>query len=149
VSDSLWPHGLQPTRLPCPSLSPRFNSNLYLLSWLCYLTISSSVNSFSSALPSIFPSIRYFPMSRLLGSCGKSIGASASASVCPVNIQGWFPLGLTDLIFLLSKSFSGIFSNNTFQKHKLSSAQDSLWSNTHHVRTYYWENTSFGYTDLC
>ena len=96
VSDSLWPHGLQHVRLPCPSSSPRVCSNSCPLSWCCYPAILSSVVPFSSRLQS-FPASGSFPVSWLFALGGISIGASASASVFPVNIQGWFPLGLTGL----------------------------------------------------
>ena len=79
-------------------------------------------------LPPVFPSIRSFQMSQLFASGGQSIGASASSSVLPVNIQGWFPLGLTSLIPLMSKGLSRVFSNTTTQKHQFFSAQPSLWS---------------------
>ena len=95
----LWPCELQHARLPCPSLSPRVCLNSCALSQWCHPTISSSVTLFSSC-PQSFPASGSFPMGRLFESSGRSIGASASASM---NIQGWFPLGLTDLISLLSK----------------------------------------------
>ena len=79
-------------------------------------------------LPSIFPSSR---MSWLFGSGGQSIGTSASASVLPMNIQDWFPLGLTGLICLQSKGLSRVFFNNTVWKHQFFGAQPSLWSNSH------------------
>ena len=82
-------------------------------------------------LPSIFPSFRVFSSESALRFCGQSIGVSASASILPTNIQGWFPLGLTGLIFLLSKGLLRVFSNITVQKHQFFSAQPSLWSNTH------------------
>ena len=82
-------------------------------------------------LPSIFPSIRVFSMSRLFVSGGQSIGASASVSILPVNIQSWFPLGLTGLISLLSNGLSGVFSGTTVRKHHFFSALPSLWSNSH------------------
>ena len=91
MSDSLWPHGLQHATLPCPSLSPRVCSNLCLLSWWCHPTISSSVALFSC--PQSFPASRSCTRNRLFSSGGQSIGASTSASVLPMNIQGWFPLG--------------------------------------------------------
>ena len=97
-----WPHGLQHTRLPCPSLSPGVCSNSCPLSRWCYLTISSSVPLFSFCLRSS-PASASFPMSPLFTSGGQSIGASASASALPMNIQGWFPLGFTGLISLLFK----------------------------------------------
>ena len=100
VSNSLQHHGLQHARLPCPSPSPKACSNLCPLSQWCHPTISSSVILFPSRLQS-FPAAGSFPMSQLFASGGQSIGPSASASVFPVNIQGWFPLGLTSLISLL------------------------------------------------
>ena len=105
MSISLWPHGLQHTRLLCPSLSPRACSNSCLLSWWCYPTISSSVSPFSSCLQ-FFPASGFFPISPFFVSGGQSIRVSASASVLPMTIQDWFPLGLTGLIFLLSKGLS-------------------------------------------
>ena len=101
VSDSLQPHGLQHARLPCPSPTPGVYSDSCPLSWWCHPTVSSSVVPFSSRLQS-FPASESFPMSRLFTSGGQSIGASASASVFPLNIQGWFPLRFTNLIPLLS-----------------------------------------------
>ena len=95
VSDSLRPHGLQHARLPCPSLSPGVCSNSCPLSQWRHPTISFSVIPFSPHLQS-FPASGSFPMSQLFGSCGQSIGASASASVLPMIIQDWFPLGWTD-----------------------------------------------------
>ena len=129
VSNSLQPHGLQHTRLPCPSLSPGVCSSSCPLSCWCYLTISSSVVPFSFYLQS-FPELGSFPMSRLFIWSGQSIVASASASVLPVNVPSWFPLGLTDMISLLSKGLSRVFSS-TIQKYQFSSAQLSLWSNSH------------------
>ena len=82
-------------------------------------------------LPSIFPRIRVFPANQFFTSGSQSIGAPASASVLPMNIQGWFPLRLTGLISLLSKVLSRVFSCTTIWKHKFFSAQPSLWSNSH------------------
>ena len=82
-------------------------------------------------LPSIFPSMRVFSMSQLFASGGQSIGASVSAPVLPMNIQGWFSLGLTGLVSLLSKGLSRVFSSMKIQKHQFFSAQSSLWSNSH------------------
>ena len=82
-------------------------------------------------LPSIFPASGSFPMSQFFASGGQSIGASASASVLPMYIQGWFPLGLTGLISLLSKGLSRVFSSTTVQRHQKFGAQPSLWSNSH------------------
>ena len=103
MSSSLQTHGLQYAWLPCPSLAPGVCSNSCPLSQWYYLTISSSVAPFSSC-PQSFPASGYFPVSRLFTSGGQTIGASASASVLPMNIQGLFPLGLAGLISLLSKS---------------------------------------------
>ena len=128
VSDSLWPHGLQHARFPCPSPSPGVYSNSCPLSWWCHTTISSP---FTSCLQS-FPASGFFPMSQLFASGSQSIGASASASVLPVNIQDWFPLGLTGLISLQSRGLSRVFSSTTFQKHQFFSTQPSLWSNSQH-----------------
>ena len=130
MSDSLWPHGLQHAKPPCPSSTPRACSNSYPLSWWCHPTISSSVIPFSSCFQS-FPASRSVPMSQFFTSGGQSIGASASASVLPMNIQDRFPLELTSLISLQSKGLSRVFSNTTVQKHQFFSAQLSLWSNSH------------------
>ena len=115
MSDSLWPHGLQHTRLLCPPLSPRVCSNSCPLSRWCYLNISPSVTARSSCLQS-FPASRSFPMSQLFASGGQSIGTSASAPVLPMNIQGWLPLGLTSLISLQSKGLSKVFFSTTTWK---------------------------------
>ena len=98
MSDSLWPHGLQHARLPCPSLSPWVCSDSCPLSQLCHPTISSSVVPFSC--PQSFPASGSFPVSRHFASGGQSIRASASASDLPVNIHSWFPLGWTGWISL-------------------------------------------------
>ena len=118
VSNSLQPHGLQHTRLPCPSLSSRVCSNSCPSSRWCHPTISFSVVPFSSCLQS-FPTSWSFPMSQLFSSGGQSTGASASASVLPMNIQGWFPLVLTGLIPLQFKGLSSIFSSSTVWKNTL------------------------------
>ena len=130
MSDSLQPHELQHTRLPCPSLSPRVFSNSCPLSWWCHPTISSSVALFSFCLQS-FPASGSFPMSQLFPSSGQIIGASTSTPVLTMNIQGWFSLGLTDLISLQSKGLSRVFSSITIWKHQFFSIQPSLWSNSH------------------
>ena len=99
----------------------------------CHPTISSSVEPFSSC-PQSFPASGYFPVSPFFTSGGQSVGASASASVFPMNSH-WFPLGLTGLISLQSKGLSRVFSNTTVQKHQFFGAQPSLWSNCHiHTR---------------
>ena len=129
-SDSLQPHELQHTRLPCPSLSTGVCSNSSPLSPWCHPVISTSVAPLLP-LPSIFPSFRVFSLSRHFTSGGQSIGASASASVLPMNIQGLFPLGLIGLISLVSKGPSRVFSSTTVRKHQFFSAQSSLWANSH------------------
>ena len=108
VSNSLWPHGLQHARLPCPSPTPGACSNSCPSSRWCHPTISSSVVPFPSCLQS-FPASGSFPMSQFFTSGGQSIGISASASVLPMNIQDWFALGLTGWISLLSKGLSRVF----------------------------------------
>ena len=130
MSNFLQPHGLQHIRLSCPSLSPRVCSNSCPLSWWCHPTISSSVAPFSSSHQS-FPASGSFPMGQFFTSGGQNIGASASASVLPMNIQGWFPLALTNLISLQSKGFSRVFSSTTIQKHQSFGAQSPLWFNFH------------------
>ena len=107
MSNSLWLYGLQHTRLPNPSLSLGVCWNSCPLSWWCHPTISPSSNPFSSHLQS-FPASGSFTMSRFFASGGQSIGVSASGSVLPMNIQEWFPLGLTGLISLQSKGLSSL-----------------------------------------
>ena len=123
----LCPHGLQHARLPHSSPFPGVCSNSCPLSRWCYLTISSSATPFSFCIQS-FPSLESFPISWLFTSSSQSIGASASASVLPKNIQSWFPLGLTGLISLQSKSFSWVFSSTTIRKSYFFGAQLFLWS---------------------
>ena len=134
ASNPVRPCGLQHARLPCPSLSPGVCSNSCPLSQWCYPIISSSVTCFSSC-PQSFPASGYFP------SEGQNTGASES--VLPMNIQDWFPLGLTGLISLYSKGLSRVFSNATVWKHQFFDAQPSLWSNSHICtwlleKTYLW-----------
>ena len=97
VSDFFWPHGLQHTRPPCPSPTPRACSNSCPSSWWCHLTISSSVFPFFTCLQS-FPASGSFPVSQFFTSGGQTIGVSALASVLPMNIQDWLPLGWTGWI---------------------------------------------------
>ena len=130
VSDSLQPHELQHARPPCPSPTPRVHWDSHPSSQWCHPTISSSVIPFSSCLHS-FQASGSFPMSQFLASGGQSIAASASASVLPMNIQEWFPLGLTGLISLLSKGLSRVLSNTIVQKHQFFGTQLSFWSNSH------------------
>ena len=129
MSNSLRPHEPQHVRPPCPSPTARVYPNPCPLSRWCHPAISPSVVPFSSC-PQSFPASGSFPMSQFFISGGQSIGASASTSVLPVNIQGWFPLGLTGLIALQSKRLSGVFSNTTVQKHQFFGAQLSLWSDS-------------------
>jgi len=112
--DSLWPHGLQHIRPHFPLPTPRVYSNLCPLSQWCHPTISSSIVPFSSC-PQSVPASGSFPMSQFFASGGQSIGVSASASLLPVNIQDWFPLGWTGWISLHSKGLSRVFSNTTVQ----------------------------------
>ena len=127
---TLWLHGLQHTRLPCPSPTPRACSNSCPLSRWCHPTVSSSVVPFSSCFQS-FPASGSFPMNQFFSSGGQSIRVSASASDLPMCVQDWFPLGLTGLVSLQSKGLSRVFSNATVEKHQYFSAQLSLWSNSH------------------
>ena len=134
MSNPLWPYGLQHTWLPYPSPTSRACSNACPSSQWCYPTISSSVVPFSSC-PQSFPASGSFPLSQFFPSDGQSIGASALASVLPMNIQDWFPLGLTGWISLQTKGLSRVFSNTTDQRHQFFGAQLSLQSNSH-IRTW-------------
>ena len=126
------------TRPPCPSPTPRVYSNSCPLSQWCHPTISSSVIPFSSHLQS-FPASGSFQISQFFASRGQSTRVSPSASVLPMNIQGWFPLGLSGLI-LQSKGLSRVFSNTTVQKHQFFGAQLSLYSPTLTSIHDYWKN---------
>ena len=125
MSNSLRLHEPQHTRPPCPSPTPGVHPNPCPLSRWCHPTISSSVIPFSSCLQSS-PASGSFPMSRFLTSGGQSIGASASTSIFPMNIQDWPPLGWTGWISLQSKGHSRVFSNTTVQKHQFFRALLSL-----------------------
>ena len=125
MSDSLQPHEPQHTRPPCPSPTHGDYTNSCPLSWWCHPTILSSVIPFSSCLQSL-PASRSFQMSQLFASGGQSIGVSASASVLPMNIQDWFPLGWTGWISLQSKGLSRVLSNTTVQKYQFFGAHLSL-----------------------
>ena len=127
-SHSLQPHGLQHARLPGHLPPPRACSNSRPLSWWWHPTISSCVVPFSSCLQS-FPASGSFPMNWLFTSGGQTIGDSAS--VLPMNIHSWFPLGLTGLVSLLSKGLSRVFFSTTVQKYQFFGAQSSLWFNFH------------------
>ena len=126
LSDSLWPHGLQHARPPCPSPTPRDSSNSCPSTWWCHPTSLSSVVTFSSHIQS-FPASGALQMSQLFASGG----VSASTSVFPMNTQDWFPLGWTDWISLQAKGLSGVFSNTTVQKYPFFGAQLSLWQSSH------------------
>ena len=143
----------------CWVLSQRFHSPLSPSKYLCdihlqlgeltqthvhqvgdgYPTISSSIVPFCSCLQS-FPASGSFPVSQVFASGGQSIGASASASILPMNIEGCFPLGLTGLILLQSNGLTRIFSSTTIWNHQFFGAQPSLWSNSHNCT---WKNHSF------
>ena len=132
LSNSLGPHGLQHARLPCPSLLPKFAQTH--VHWVRDAPISSSVTSCSQS----FPASGSFPVSQLFTSGGQSIGASASASVLPMNIQGWFPLGLAGFNLLAgrSKRLSRVFSSITVWNPQFFGAQSPLWSNSYnHIRS--------------
>ena len=111
-------------------LSPGVCSNSCSLNWWWHPTFSLSAAPFSSC-PQFSPASGFFPMSWLIVSGGYSTGASASASVLPLNTQGWFPLGLTGLISLQSKGLLRVFSNTTISKHQFFGTQFSLWSSSH------------------
>ena len=132
-------------RLPCPSPTPRLaQTHVHQVSG-CHQAISSSVIPFSSRFQS-FPASRSFPMSQLFASGGQSIGASASTSVLPMNIQDWFPLGWTGWISLLSKGLSRVFSNITVQKHQFFGTQ--LYVPTLTSIHDHWKNHSFDHMYL-
>ena len=147
MSDSLWPHGLKHSRLPCPPSSAKAYSNSCPLSGWCHPTISSCVVPFSSCLQS-FPASGSFLMSRLFTPGGQSIGTLVSASVHLMNIQDWFPLGLTGLISLQPKGFSRVFSSTTVQIINASTFSLLYGPALTPVQDY-WKNHSFDWTDLC
>ena len=122
------PHGLQHSRLPCPSLHLRVCSNSCLSSQWCHSIISSSAIPFSHLQS--FPASGSFQMSQLFASGRQSIGVSASTSVLPMNTQDWSPLAWTGWISLLSKGLTRVFSNTTVQKHQFFGAQPSSQSNS-------------------
>ena len=131
MSNSLQTRGLQHARLPCPSATPGAYSNSCPSCWWCHPTISSSIVSFSSYLQS-FPASGCFTMSWFFASGSQSIGASDSVSVLLVNVQGWFPIGLTVSISLLSKGISRVFSSTTVQRHQTDTSKGImiLWIKT-------------------
>ena len=128
LSYSLWLHGWQHARLPCPSPTPRVYSNSCRLSRWCHPTISSVI-PFSFHLQS-FPASGSFQISQFFSSGDQRIGTSASASVLPMNTQGWFPLGLTGLISLLSRGLESLL-RITVQKYQFFGPQPFLWFNPH------------------
>ena len=134
MSNSLWPHESQNTRPPCPSPTPRVHSNSCPLSPWCHPFTSSLVVPFSSC-PQSLPASGSFPMSQLFTWGGQSTGISALASVLPMNIQDWSPLGWTGWTFLQSKGLSRVFSNTTVQKRQFFGAQLSSQSNSHPYMT--------------
>ena len=130
MSDSWRPHGLQHTRPPCLSPTPGVYSDSSPSSQWYHPTTSSSAIPFSSHLQ-CFPASGSFPMSEFFASDGRNIGVSASASVLPMTVQDWFPLGWMGCISSLSKGLSRVITNTTVQKHQFFGAQLSLWSNSH------------------
>ena len=147
MSDSLQCHGLQLSRLPCPSPTPRACSNLCPLSWWCHPTISSSVIPISSCLQS-FPASGSFPRSQFFASGGQSIGASASASVLPKNIQDWFPLD-----WLVQSPYSPRESQESSPMPQFKSISSSMLSFLYGPTLTSihddWKDHSFDNTDLC
>ena len=138
VPDSLQPYGVQHTRLPCPSPTPRACSNSHPSSQWCHPAISSSVIPFSSCPQSLAAS-EYFPMSQVFVWGGQSTGVSALASFLPKNTQDWSPSEWTGWISLKSKELSRVFSNTTVQKHQFFGPQLSSQSNSH-IHTWPLEN---------
>ena len=144
MHDSLQRHELKHARLPCPSLSPRVCSNSSPLIQWWHPTISSSVAPFSSC-PQFFPASGSSPISLLFASGGQTVGAWASASVLPVNIQGWFPLGLTGLI---SSQCCPRDSQETSPEPQFESINFSSLRILTSIYDY-WKNHRFNYTGLC
>ena len=146
VPNSLPPHGLQHARPPCPSPTPGGCSDSCPSSWWCHPAILSSVVPFFCL--QCFPASGSFPRSQFFASGGQSTGISASASVLPMNIQDWFPLGLADWISSQSKGLSRVFSNTTVQSIN-SSALIFLYGPTLTSIRDYWKNHSFDSMDFC
>ena len=136
MSSSLQPHGLQHTRLPCPSPAPGACSNSCPSSWWCHPTISSSTVPFSSCLQS-FPASGSFLINQYFTSGDQSIESSASASILTMNIQGWFPLRLTGLIYLLSKGLSSLLQHHSSKAYSSNSSVLSFfYSPNSHIHTW-------------
>ena len=130
VSDSLWPHERQHTRLPCPSPTPGVHSDSCPSSQWCHPDISSLVVPFSSC-PQSLPASESFPMNQLFAWGRQSTGVSALASFLPKKSQGWSPSEWTGWISLQSKGLSRVFSSTTVQKHQFFGTQLSSQSNSH------------------
>ena len=124
MSDSLWPHGQQHTRPPCPSPTPGVHPNSCASSWWCHPTISSSIVPFSC--PQSLLASGSFPMSQLFTWGGQSTGVSASTSVLLVNTQDWYPLGWTGWISFQSKGLTRVLSSTTVQNHQFFHTQNLL-----------------------
>ena len=147
MSSSLGPHGLQHTKLPCPLPSPRACSNSCPSSWWCHTTISISVTPFSSHLQPFAASVS-FPKSLFFRIWWPKYWSFSFSIIPAMNIQDWFPLGLSSWISLQSKGVSRVFSNTTVQKHQffgLSFLDTPIltWVDD------YWKSHSFDYMDLC
>ena len=147
MSDSLQPHGLQHTRLPCPSPTPRACSNLCPSSPWCHPTVSSSVVPFSFCLQS-YPASGTFPMSQFFALGGQNTGASTLASVFPMNIQDWFPLGLAGLFSLWPRNSHKSSPTPQF-KSTNSSVLSFIYGPALTPIHDYWKNHGFDYTDPC
>ena len=130
MSNSLQPHGLQHIRPPCLSPSPRVCPGSCSLHGWCHPANSSSDALFPSALH-LSQHQRLFQLSHLFAPDDQNTGASASASVLPVNMQHWLPFRLTGLISLLFKGLPGIFSSTTVQRHQFFGILPSLQSSSH------------------
>ena len=130
---------------PCQA-SLSFTISQSLLKLMCIELVMPSYVTLYCSCPHSFPASGSFSMSPLFTSDGQSIGVSAS--VFPRNIRGWIPLGVTGLIFLLSKGLSRVFSSTTIWKHQFFGAQLSLWSSSH-IHTWLLEKPSFDYVDIC
>jgi len=126
MSGSLRPHGLQHVRLLCSPIFPEFTQ----IHWFGDVKPSHPLLPASPFALNLSQHQGFFPMSRLFTSGGQSIGASTSTSVLPMNIQGWFLLGLTSMFSLQSKGLSRVFSNTTVRKRQFFGTQPSLWSNS-------------------
>ena len=148
MPNSLQPYWLKHTRLPCPSLCPGVCSNSCPLSWRHHPAISSSVTLLSSC-PQSFQESGSSPMSWHFPSDGWSTGASDLTSVLPMNIQGWFPLGLTGLISLLSKGLSRVFSSATIPKYQFFSAQPFFMVQLSYPNMTTGKKYRFDYMNLC